>query len=572
MIAPEIFLVLAFFCLVSALITYGLGVFVLTRNSTSVLSRLFTAAMLSATYWGLGEFLIWNSGGYEGVWFWLKASALWPFTIAFTLHFVLTFTGHPLSRPERTNLLVLLLYIPAAIFSLVGVFTDSLFSVIYQEGFGYVYRSSTWNPAFQVMVVYILIVMLCAAYISYSTWRTTARGRLRRQNRLIATGIAIVIVFGSLSGLIFPVFAIYGPNIVFIGIAIFSLIITYAVLQHGLFTLTPETAVPDLIRAMPDGMILADKEGRIITANESAARIFGVEERDLPGRVVGTLLPQKTYESILTRVGEQGMLSEFEAALDRKDLVMVSIAGSFVRDPSGEIAGVVLIVRDITGRKASEEALRVANEKISLLASMTRHDVSNLVTALYGYLDLLREDISAKEDAAYLSKCVELVGKIDNYLRFSREYQEIGSQQPIWRPLSEMIDQAVNDVPHEGIAITARIAPVEVYSDPLAVKVFYNLLDNAIRHGGHLTTIGISTEKRADGELVVVFEDNGIGVGFEDKERIFGYGVGKNTGFGLTISREVLALTGSRIIETGIPGKGARFEVHFPPKAWRYRG
>ncbi|MDD1715409.1 MAG: ATP-binding protein, partial [Methanolinea sp.] len=268
---------------------------------------------------------------------------------------------------------------------------------------------------------------------------------------------------------------------------------------------------------------------------------------------------------------EQGRLSEFETFLDRKDPTMVSIAGSLVRDPSGEIAGIVLIVRDITDRKASEEALRIANEKISLLASMTRHDVSNLVTALYGYLDLLREDISGKEDSAYLSKCVELVGKIDSYLRFSREYQEIGSQQPIWQPLSEMISQAVNDVPHEDIWITVRIAPVEVYSDPLAVKVFYNLLDNAVRHGGHLRKIGVSTEKQANGDLVVIFEDDGVGVGFEEKERIFGYGVGKNTGFGLTISREVLALTGSTIIETGIPGKGARFEVRFPPKAWRLR-
>jgi PAS domain S-box-containing protein len=572
MTAPAIFLVLAFFCLVSALITYGLGVFVLSRNSTSILARLFAAAMISATYWGLGEFLIWNSGGYEGVWFWLKASSLWPFTIAFTLHFVLTYTGHPLSRPERTKLLVLLLYIPAAIFSLVGVFSDLLYTVIYQEELGYVYRAATGNPAYHAMAIYILLVMLCAAYVSYSTWRVTARGKLRRQNRLISAGIATVILFGSLSGLVFPVFAIYTPNLVFIGIAIFSLIITYAVLQHGLFTLTPETAVPDLIRAMPDGMILADKEGRIITANASAARIFGVEESELPGRVVGTLLPSKAYESIRAAMGEQGILSEFETVLDRKDPVVVSMAGSLVRDPAGDPAGIVLIVRDVTGRKASEEALRIANEKISLLASMTRHDVSNLVTALYGYLDLLREDISGKEDAAYLSKCVELVGKIDSYLRFSREYQEIGSQQPIWRLLSEMISQAANDVPHEGIDITARINPVEVYSDPLAVKVFYNLLDNAVRHGGHLTRIGISTEKAPDGDLVVVFEDNGGGVGFEEKERIFGYGVGKNTGFGLTISREVLALTGSSIVETGIPGKGARFEVRFPPKAWRYRG
>ncbi|MEI7434508.1 MAG: hypothetical protein WCJ93_09690 [Methanomicrobiales archaeon] len=57
---------------------------------------------------------------------------------------------------------------------------------------------------------------------------------------------------------------------------------------------------------------------------------------------------------------------------------------------------------------------------------------------------------------------------------------------------------------------------------------------------------------------------------FEDeKEKIFERGYGKNTGLGLALSREILDITGITITETGVPGKGARFEMLVTKGAWR---
>jgi len=69
--------------------------------------------------------------------------------------------------------------------------------------------------------------------------------------------------------------------------------------------------------------------------------------------------------------------------------------------------------------------------------------------------------------------------------------------------------------------------------------------------------------------LILVFDDDGVGVPADQKELIFNHGFGKNTGLGLALSREILAVTNIRILETGISGKGARFEVHIPPQSWR---
>jgi len=99
-------------------------------------------------------------------------------------------------------------------------------------------------------------------------------------------------------------------------------------------------------------------------------------------------------------------------------------------------------------------------------------------------------------------------------------------------------------------------------------KVFFNLLDNTVKHGGQVTRIRVSQEQRQNA-VVIIWEDDGTGIPAGQKERIFERGVGKNTGLGLFLIREILAITGITIRETGEPGKGARFEVLVPAGAYR---
>jgi PAS domain S-box-containing protein len=372
-----------------------------------------------------------------------------------------------------------------------------------------------------------------------------------------------------ISGVILPLFRIYTPNFVFIGFFLFSLIITYAISRYGLFTLSPETALPYLLRTMPDGVIIIAMDGRIISGNASAARIFRVEEKHLPGRMMSELIPGPAYDSIRTTIREQGTVLDLEAVPGTQENIVVSIAGSLVREPEGGPAGIVLVIRDISNRKRQEHALRVANEKITLVSQLTRHDINNLVTGLSGYLLLLEEINTTPPGDSYVRTTLELVEKIGQNLRFSSDFLHLGSFQPGWQPLAVLVADAVHDLPHEGIKITRELPPVAVYTDPLSVKVFYNLLENALRHGHGLTTISISAGERDDGALIIVVKDNGIGVPDEEKERIFQYGVGKHTGLGLAFARNILEVTGMTITETGSPGKGARFEIRVPKSSWR---
>jgi len=108
------------------------------------------------------------------------------------------------------------------------------------------------------------------------------------------------------------------------------------------------------------------------------------------------------------------------------------------------------------------------------------------------------------------------------------------------------------------------IENISVYADPLLEKVFYNLVENALRYGKEQTRITFSSMLHGN-SIMLICEDNGEGVPAEFKEASFKRQYFKHTGFGLFLSREILGITGLSIHESGEPGKGARFEITVPP-------
>ena len=224
---------------------------------------------------------------------------------------------------------------------------------------------------------------------------------------------------------------------------------------------------------------------------------------------------------------------------------------------------------DITGRKLMEEALRLANRNLNLLTSITRHDITNQLTVLVGYLRILEKKQPDPSLNEYFQKIAGAAERIAAMLKFTKEYEKIGVNAPAWQDCSTLVDSAAKEAPLGQIMVKNELpAGAEVYADPLVARVFYNLMDNAIRYGGKITTIRFSVEGR-DGDHIVVCEDDGMGVPAEEKEKIFERGFGKNTGLGLTLSKEILSITGITIRETGEPGRGARFEMTVPKGAYR---
>ena len=255
---------------------------------------------------------------------------------------------------------------------------------------------------------------------------------------------------------------------------------------------------------------------------------------------------------------------------------------SYPQRHEGNVVGAVVTFIDITERKELEKemeyhalelrqfstSLAAANKKLTLLSSITRHDINNQLTVLMGFLAILKKKQPDPTLNEYCSKASNAAQRISAMIQFTKEYDAIGVSTPVWQDVRTVLDTAAKEAPLGKIIVKNDLpAGIEVFADPLFVKVCYNLMDNAVRYGGKITTIRFYDEE-IDGVHVVVCEDDGEGVVAEEKEKIFERGFGKNTGLGLALSREILSITGITIRETGEPGKGARFEMTVPNGAW----
>jgi K+-sensing histidine kinase KdpD len=151
---------------------------------------------------------------------------------------------------------------------------------------------------------------------------------------------------------------------------------------------------------------------------------------------------------------------------------------------------------------------------------------------------------------------------------FTRDYQNIGIQPPAWYNLSTTIKTAADSVHMGTITLSVEIEGVEIYADHVIEKVFFYLIDDAVRFGKIRKIRFFSQESFED--LLVICEDDGNGIPPDRKEKIFHRQLFQNSGLDMYLSREILSITGISIRETGTFGKGARFEIRVPEGAYRF--
>lgn len=259
---------------------------------------------------------------------------------------------------------------------------------------------------------------------------------------------------------------------------------------------------------------------------------------------------------------DPNFLSKIEHRIIRRDgeIRNILVRGSNVKDPAGLGLWRYGANQDITESKKTEEALRKANIQLNLLSSITRHDILNKVSLARLFLDDAQMKYTDPEIIDKLQKTESAIESIQTQIEFTRVYEELGSHEPQWTMLDSAIPRSLLPA---SIILSVNVQGILIYADPMVNKVFFDLLDNSIRHGQRVSEVRVSSHEK-NGDLIIVWEDNGAGVNEEEKELIFDRGFGKNTGFGMFLVREILSLTGISIIENGFPGEGARFEITVP--------
>jgi PAS domain S-box-containing protein len=325
-----------------------------------------------------------------------------------------------------------------------------------------------------------------------------------------------------------------------------------------------------LFDSMGDMLFVLDFDGRILRVNNEVVEQLEYSPEDIVGMNVIQLHPPEWQEEAQRKLNEV-----IVGAAKFHELPFLSKDGRTIRSETIVTLGwwnnqevIIALSRDVTERVHIEKSLRIANNKLGILNNITRHDISNQLLALIGYLDLCKLRENDPVLLQYMNKMAKATDSIQGQMVFMKVYQDIGTKEPSWMSIDRQISSAFAFLDHEGITLENDTKEIEILADPLVEKVPYNLIDDSIRHGEHVTCIKFRYEEK-DGALLLTYEDDGVGISGESKENVFEKGFGKNTGFGLFFCREILAITGITIKECGEPGKGVRFEMLVPPGFWR---
>jgi len=371
------------------------------------------------------------------------------------------------------------------------------------------------------------------------------------------------------------------------------------------FTLSQRVPFSQMLNLSSDLLLVLDQNLIIHQVNEPFIRLFGLSRETLIGVHItrSPFMPYVSEDNLslimeAARGTEQSKIECFE--INGKGYFFKIKLIPLVFDQGGQGLAVILeditelkryqqhleqlveqrtheliitnkqLVKEIDERHQVEKSLHQINAKLNLVSSIARHDILNRLTVIYGIISLLQEGISDPTYCGYLKNAEESAIAIKRQIEFTGDYKNMGLEKADWQDVRNSLRQSCENVDLKGVTLDIFTKNLEIFADPWLKKVFFYLIDNTLRYAERVTKITVSF-RELEGGLDLLFEDNGIGIPFDEKEKIFERGYGKNIGYGLFMAREILAITDLTIQETGEPGKGARYEIHVPKRYYRIK-
>jgi PAS domain S-box-containing protein len=327
-----------------------------------------------------------------------------------------------------------------------------------------------------------------------------------------------------------------------------------------------------------DGVITCDAEGLVQIMNPIAREMTGWSQEDAAGRPLEDIfhiVDGKTHEPIETPVAKVKRLNRIvpmanHTVLIRRDGSELDIAdsGAPIRDKRGETTGIVLVFRDITMERKTQEAL-IANEKLAVagrLAATIAHEIHNPLDSVSNLLYLMRNGATPEESGRFMDMAEQELARVTQISRAMLGlYRE--SKAPVDVELKEMLQEILllmeRRLSDTGVHVdTYMTDAVHVAAFPAELRqVFTNLITNAAEAAGKDGEIKISiypnaSEFDATGHkmqtgAMIRIADNGPGIPDDVQPHLFQpffTTKGENgTGLGLWVSRGIINKHGGTI-------------------------
>ncbi len=342
-----------------------------------------------------------------------------------------------------------------------------------------------------------------------------------------------------------------------------------------------KTRVLTIINSITDGVLVVNKNAEVVLFNPAVLKYLDINELKIGEQIIEKLHPQLSdlITKLLDNISSATKSYSAQIELKPNHEFFIEATSSGVLQPDGSLAGVVIVLKDITNLKKLEFLK-------SQFVSMVSHELKAPISAVYGYLKLFNDNSVAITESQKKNFINRSQVRLDGLIKMVNDLLDISRMEmkSIKREISDINLKAVihNIVELFQAELKSKNISVEFNSLidlPILkgdaeemTRLFTNLISNAIkynRQNGCIAIIINSTEVY----LVVEIKDSGIGLKEEEKKKLFQeFYRAKNeftknisgTGLGLSIVKRIVDSYSGKIELTSEFNKGTTFKVFLP--------
>ena len=562
-----------------ALVAYvALAVRILTKRPRTALNWTAVLVLASLAVWSVEDVVHGIPSApqglarlFEGI-----GSFGWGTFASLILVFALVLTG------RRRVLRSWPIYIPLAglpALTIYAQFTGRLSASYLLGRYGW---TSVWSTSWLTYMYYAhyLGFALVSLFLFWQFRRRAQHWRERLQATLMLGTASVALGLGLTDYVIRQLTRVPIPDLAGVLVIIWAAGLYLAVTRYGMMSVTPQAAADDILATMPDALLLLGPDGRFVRTNQAALDLFGYQAGGFADKHAELLFAEPAvFQAALARIAGGELVSALELDCRARDgrLVPVSLSGRMMREPGGEAVGIVLVLHDITARRAAQAEL-VKHARLAALgqvAGSVAHEIRNPLGAIRNaayYLKRLSNTQFSAKAARHLDIIDEQTERandvITSLLEFARGRQCEQHECRFGDIVAGTLERL--QLP-SGIRVQTDLAPdlPPVMVDPVQVSIaLQNLLRNASDAMGAQGAIRIAGVRR-NGTVQASVSDSGAGIRPEHMARLFEplfstkmFGVG----LGLPIAKTYVEANGGKISVESEVGKGSTFSFSLPAR------
>jgi PAS domain S-box-containing protein len=340
--------------------------------------------------------------------------------------------------------------------------------------------------------------------------------------------------------------------------------------------------VEAIINNLVDGLIMVDKNKRVVLINPKAGKFLGIKEKEMLGKTLLELRRVPLIKKLSQLLGKEIKFKEeeYELFLEKptEKFFQVVIVGVSVEK---EQAGTMIVLHDITREKTLE---RLKTEFISIAAHQLRTPLSSvkwilkmmvdgdLGTLLLEQKEFVRKAYEANEKMIRLVNDLLDISRIEEG-KFGFNFSKYDFNKFMKEVVASFKEQAERGKVKLKLKIGKSALPL-VFDQQRIKMSLSNLLDNAIRYTMPQGEITVSVAEKEDFAEVSI-KDTGVGIPEEQKDRIFSKFFRadnvvrmqtEGTGLGLYLCKNIIEKHGGKIWFESKEGKGTSFYFTLPKK------